>query len=67
MYNSLIEYLSIEIDDAITHAQEVPKATVTLFFHEPVLVNLATRILKGMENEGDKNCSRIIVKLGTVH
>ena len=67
MYNSLIEYLSIEIDDAITQAQEVPDKEITLFFHEPVLVNIATRILEGMANEGDSNCSRIIVKLGTVH
>ena len=67
MYDNVIEYLSIELDDAITRAEEMPNSTITLFFHEPVLVNLATRILEGMISEGDKNCSRSIVQLGTVH
>ena len=67
MYDNVIEYLSIELDDAITQAQESPNKEVTLFLHEPILVSLATRILEGMATEGDKHASRIRVELGTVH
>ena len=67
MYDNVIEYLSVELDDAITQAQEFPNSEITLFLHEPILVSLATRILEGMAGEGDKEAARIKVELGVVH